>query len=120
MTYYLLAVHGAAEMGEFGSYGSRAEMEEAFAATDAFNRRLRDGGHWVFAGALGAASSARVVDGRGAVPVITDGPYLRGDEVLSGFWIIDAPDLDVAQALAADGSKACRGTVEVRPFEGVV
>ena len=120
MTHYLLSVHGPAERNEFGNYASREEMEEAFAATDVFNRRLRDGGHWVFAGGLGSASAAVVVDGRGDAPVITDGPYLRGDEVLSGFWIIDAPDLDVAQALAADGSKACRGTVEVRPFEGVV
>ena len=41
MTHYLLAVHGPAEMDEFGSYGSKEEMEEAFAATGAFNDRLR-------------------------------------------------------------------------------
>ena len=33
--------------------------------------------------------------------------------------MIEAPDLDVALALAAEGSKACRGTVEVRPFGSV-
>ena len=37
-------------------------------------------------------------------------------EYLGGFWVIEAADLDVALALAAEGSKACRGTVEVRPF----
>jgi hypothetical protein len=50
--------------------------------------------------------------------VITDGPYLETKEVIGGFWIIDAPDLDVALKLAAEGSRACRGTVEVRPFDG--
>ena len=32
------------------------------------------------------------------------------------FWIIEAPDLDVALKLATEGSKACNRKVEVRPF----
>ena len=118
MTHYLLSVHGPAEMGEFGSYGSREEMEAAFAATDAFNDRLRADGYWVFAGGLQSASTATVVDGQGEAPVMTDGPYLETKELIAGFWVIEAPDLDVALELAAAGSKACRGKVEVRPFEG--
>ncbi len=47
--------------------------------------------------------------------MLTDGPYLESKEHLGGFWVIDAPDLDVALRLAAEGSKACRGKVEVRP-----
>ena len=50
---------------------------------------------------------------------MTDGPYLETKEVIGGFWVIDAPDLDVALKLAAKGSKACRGKVEVRPFDGL-
>jgi hypothetical protein len=119
MTHYLLAVHGPAEMNEFGNYGSREEMEEAFAETGAFNERLRADGYWVFAGGLQQASTATVVDGRGEAPVVTDGPYLETKEVIGGFWVIDAPDLDVALKLAAEGSKACRGKVEVRPFDGL-
>jgi hypothetical protein len=119
MTHYLLAVHGPAEMGEFGNYGSKEEMEEAFAATGAFNDQLRADGYWVFAGGLKPASTATVVDGQGRTPVMTDGPYLETKEVLGGFWVIDAPDLDVALKLAAEGSKACRGKVEVRPFDGL-
>ena len=74
MTHYLLAVHGPAEMDEFGSYGSKEEMEEAFAATGAFNDKLRADGYWVFAGGLQPASTATVVDGRGERPVMTDAP----------------------------------------------
>ena len=65
------------------------------------------------------SSTASVVDGTGPSPVITDGPYLETKEWIGGFWIIDAPDLDVALKLAAEGSKACRGVVEVRPFAGI-
>jgi hypothetical protein len=50
--------------------------------------------------------------------VVTDGPYLESKEYVGGFWIIEAPDLDVALKLAADASKACRSKVEVRPFAG--
>lgn len=119
MTHYLLAVHGPVERNEFGSYGSKEEMEEAFAATGAFNERLRATGYWVFAGGLQPATTATVVDGQGDTPVVTDGPYLETKEAIGGFWVIDAPDFDVALKLAAEGSKACRGRVEVRPFDGI-
>ena len=119
MTHYLMAVHGPPEIGEFGNYGSREDMEQAFAATNAFNDKLRADGYWVFAGGLQSASTATVVDGQGETPVMTDGPYLETKEVIAGFWVIDAPDLDVALRLAAEASKACGGKVEVRPFDGL-
>src|SRR5690349_22939401 len=102
MTHYLLTVHGPAERNEFGNYGSKEEMEEAFAATGAFNEQLRADGYWVFAGGLEPVSTATVVDGQGATPVVTDGPYLETKEALGGFWVIDAPDLDVALEIAAE------------------
>ncbi len=119
MTNYLLSVHGPAEMTEFGSYGSKEEMEKAFADTDVFNEKLRTEGYWVFAGGLEPASKATVVDGQGEAPMMTDGPYIESKEVIGGFWLIDAPSLDVALQLAAEGSKACRGKVEVSAFDGL-
>jgi hypothetical protein len=88
------------------------------AAIDAFNDRLEAEGHWVFAGGLASPSTATVVDNRDGETVFTDGPYLESKEYLGGFWIIDAPDLDVALKLAAEGSKSCNRKVEVRPFLG--
>jgi hypothetical protein len=82
----------------------------------AFNEGLRAEGHWVFAGGLGSPDPATVVDGRGGEPVFTDGPFVESKEYLAGFWIIEAPDLDVALKLAAEGSRACNRKVEVRPF----
>lgn len=119
MPHYLMSVHGPAVRGEFGNYGSQEEMEKAFASTGAFNDTLRSGGYWVFAGGLEPAAAATVVDGQGQTPLMTDGPYLQTEELIGGFWIIDAPDRQVALELAAEGSKACRGKIEVRPFEGL-
>jgi hypothetical protein len=117
MTKYLMSVYGPAEYREHANYASREEMLQSFADTGAFNEKLQAEGYWVFADGLEQATTATVVDGQGEEPMITDGPYLESKEHLGGFWIIEAPDLDVALGLAAEASKACRGKVEVRPFQ---
>ncbi|MGA5300289.1 YciI family protein [Nucisporomicrobium flavum] len=89
---------------------------EEMTAIDAFNDRLQAEGHWVFAGGLGAPATATVIDNRGAEPVVTDGPYVESKEHIAGFWIIEAPDLDVALKLATEASRHCNRKVEVRPF----
>jgi hypothetical protein len=90
---------------------------DEMAAITAFNDRLRADGHWVFAGGLEWPSAATVVDNRDGEAMFTDGPFLESKEYVVGFWIIEAPDLDVALKLAADGSNACQAKVEVRPFQ---
>ena len=85
-------------------------------AIRAFNERLEADGHWVFAGGLGSPATATVIDNRGGEAVFTDGPFVESKEYLAGFWIIEAPDLDAALKLAAEGSKACNRKIEVRPF----
>lgn len=117
MPRYLLSVYGPAERTEFSGYPSKQAMLQAFADTGAFNDKLQREGHFVFADGLAPATAATTVDGQGDTPVLTDGPYLETKEHLGDFWVIEAADLDVALALAAEGSKACRGKVEVRPFQ---
>jgi hypothetical protein len=106
MQYLLSVIHDGT--------GLASPTEEA--DIDAFNDRLRAEDHWVFAGGLGSAESATVIDNRGDEAVFTDGPFVESKEYLAGFWIIEAADLDVALKLAAEGSKACNRKVEVRPF----
>jgi hypothetical protein len=122
MTQYLLSVwhddHELDALSETGGYASPEEMQEAFEATDRFNTKLQEAGMWVFAGGLQLPSTATVVDGTGTDVVVTDGPYAEAKEQIGGFWIIEAPDLDVALRWAAEGSAACKGKVEVRPFQG--
>jgi len=89
---------------------------DEMAAIDAFNEQMQADGHWVFAGGLAAPSSATVVDNRDGQPVFTDGPYIESKEHLIGFWIVEAPHLDQALRLAAEGSRACNRRIELRPF----
>ena len=86
------------------------------AAIDVFNDRLQAEGHWVFAGGLGMPDTATVIDNRSEDAVVTDGPFLESKEYLAGFWIIEAPDLDVALRLATQGSTHCNRRVELRPI----
>jgi hypothetical protein len=96
--------------------GTEVPLPGEMAAIDAFNDQLQAEGHWVFAGGLGAPDTATVIDNRGGEALFSDGPFVETKEHLAGFWIIEAPDLDVALALAAEGSKRCNRRVEVRPF----
>ena len=95
---------------------SNSATEDELAAIDAYNDGLVADGHWVFAGGLAAPSTATVIDNRDGKALFTDGPFVESKEYLAGFWVIEAPDLDVALKLAAEGSRACNRKVEVRPF----
>ena len=114
MAEYMLSVHHVE--GEPAPAGE--EMQQAFEAVDAFNQKLQDAGAWVFAGGLMPRETATTVDATTPEPIITDGPFAETKEWLGGFWIIDVPDLDAALEWAREGSAACRGKVEVRPFQG--
>jgi hypothetical protein len=109
MTQYLISV-----LDDTTNSATADEMT----AIDAFNEQLRADGHWVFAGGLASPGTATVVDGRNGEAVFTDGPYVESKEYLAGFWIIEAPQLDVALRLAAQGSKHCNRKVELRAFLG--
>jgi hypothetical protein len=66
---------------------------------------------------LSTVLTARVVREKDGALLHTDGPYLEGKEHIGGFWIIEAPDDDAAMAWADKATLACRGAVEVRPFQ---
>jgi hypothetical protein len=104
MQYMFSVIHDSSELA------TPSEM----AAIDAFNDRLIADGQWVFAGGLDDAVS--VIDNRGDEAVFTDGPFIESKEFLAGFWVIEAPNLDVAMKLATEASKHCNRKIEVRPF----
>jgi hypothetical protein len=94
-------------------------MEETYRDVEAVNVQLREAGAWVFAGGLHPASSATVVRMRDGEVLTTDGPFAETKEQLGGFWVIKAADLDAALAWSAKAAEACRGPVEVRPFQDI-
>jgi hypothetical protein len=113
MTQYMLAVHGTADDPEVDPEA----IQPAFEAVDVVNKKMMDAGVWVFAGGLEPIDVATTVDNTGGEPIITDGPFAESKEWLGGFWILELPDLDAALEWATEASKACRGKVEVRPFQ---
>jgi hypothetical protein len=114
MPVYLLSVHSV----EGQEPPAPEAMQAAFAAVDQFNAKLQEQGAWVFGGGLHPVDTATVVDAsKGGDVITTDGPFAEAKEHIGGFWIIKAPDLDAAMTWAAEGSAACAGPVEVRPFQ---
>ena len=114
MTQYLLSVY----MTEGEPEPSPEEIAQAYSDVDVFNKELMDSGSWVFGGGLEPADTATVVKGgKDGDVLMTDGPFPEAKEQLGGFWVITAPDLDAALALAAKATAACRAPVEVRPFQ---
>lgn len=109
MTQYMFSViHGELDYTD-------DELSQIGQAVDAFNKKYED--ITVFAGGLEVPETATMVDGTGATPVITDGPFAETKEHLGGFWVLEIADLDAALKLAAEASKACALPLEVRPFQ---
>lgn len=114
MGQYLLSVHHR----EGDPMPDAETISQMFAGVEAFNADLQSSGAWVFAGGLQPPSSAAVVRiGDGGTAVVSEGPFSDSPVQLGGFWVVEAPDLDAALELARRGAVACRGPVEVRPFQ---
>jgi hypothetical protein len=62
-----------------------------------------------------SATTITVKGGKGGDLVMTDGPYAEAKEVLGGFYLIEAPDLDEAVKWAAQIPAAWHAKIEVRP-----
>jgi hypothetical protein len=77
---------------------------------------LAEGGAMIAAYALTPRDMATSIRG----DVLTDGPFVDAKEVVAGFYIIEAPDLDAALAIARLNPVVWEGGgVEVRPVHSV-
>lgn len=76
---------------------------------------LAETGGLVAAFALEEGITATSVRGEG----VTDGPFVDAKEVVAGFYVIEAPDLDSALRIAGRNPVVRQGGgVEVRPVAG--
>jgi hypothetical protein len=76
---------------------------------------MRDSGRFVAGDALQGIETATSVSVRDSKVLTTDGPFAETNEVLGGFYIVDADDLDDAIRWAAKIPGAAYGTIEIRP-----
>jgi hypothetical protein len=61
------------------------------------------------------ATVVRVEGARGGQVITTDGPYAETKEALTGYYLIEADNLEEAVRIAAEIPAAWAGAVEVRP-----
>lgn len=91
------------------------EMSALNARHLAFNDQLLDSGHFVEAEALQPGAATTCVRIRNGKVSLTDGPYAETKEMVAGFYLIEARDLNEAVQVASRIPAAPLGTVEVRP-----
>jgi hypothetical protein len=62
------------------------------------------------------ATTITVSGGKGGDVLLVDGPYAEAKEVLGGYFLLEAANLDEAIAWAAQNPGAWRGKIELRPI----
>lgn len=113
MAQYLLSVHYV----EGQEAPDPDTMQQMYADVEALNQEMQKAGAWVFAGGLEEPSDATVVREQDGGIVTTDGPFPEAKEHLGGFWVLDVADREAALDWARRATVACKGPVEVRPFQ---
>lgn len=82
----------------------------------AYNHELTRNNHYITAEALQPVDTARTVRVRRGKPLVTDGPFAETKEVVGGFILIEAADMNQALEIAAGIPLAKLGSIEVRPI----
>lgn len=110
MKYLLLIYHDEKGFEDL----TDSQREEIYRDFRALREELVQGGIFLTGSQLqptATATSVRVRDGKA---MITDGPFAETKEQLGGYFLIEAKDLDEANAIAARIPSARTGTIEVR------
>lgn len=109
---YALLIYGEEPVEDVPGEAMAAEMAEYFA----FGDHVRARGAYVAGEALHPVATATTVRVRDGQTLTTDGPFAETKEVLGGFYLVEAGDLDEAIGYAAMIPGARSGCVEVRPI----
>ena len=94
---------------------TEAQRAKCYEESAAFARQLHDKGQFIYSAPLhptSMATSIRAVEGK---RLVTDGPFAETREQLGGFFLVEAPNLDEAIAIAKQIPAGQWGTVEIRP-----
>ena len=108
--YMLLCYDDAQVWNELGAAALHAAQAEAVALVQQVDAR----GQYISASPLHPITTATSVRIRQGQRLVSDGPFAETREVLGGFYLIQARDLNDALAVAAKHPGAKIGTVEIR------
>lgn len=81
----------------------------------AFVEELVNSGHLLLGEPLHTVEMATTVRIRNGQLTVTDGPFAETKEMLAGFYLVDAVDLNEAIKIASRIPPAEYGSIEVRP-----
>jgi hypothetical protein len=96
-------------------FSQSPEAQAVLAAVGPHDEELRASGQLVASEALTLPNEAMTVKVRDGQMSATDGPFLETKEMLAGFLLIEARDLNDAVQLAGRMPFAKLGFIEVRP-----
>ena len=94
---------------------SQKESDSITEQSLAYDEELVKSGYFIAAEALNSVHTATTVRVRNGKISATDGPFAETKEVLGGFVMINARDLDEAIQIASKIPLARWGSIEVRP-----
>jgi hypothetical protein len=111
MMRYLCLIHlDEAEMEALPAH----EMDALNAGHLDLNDELRRSGHFIEAEALRPSREMARLR-RGHRVSVTDGPFTETKELVAGFYLLEARDMDEAVEIASRFPGGRHGTVEIRP-----
>ena len=116
MPQYMLSVHTAT--GEPREPMTDEQQRSGFARIAGLEADMEAAQAFVFSARLSEPGEARVVRRGAGEPKSTDGPFAETKEQLGGFYLIEAPTIDVAVDWASRVSEAIGEPIEVRPLVG--
>jgi hypothetical protein len=96
---------------------SKSEWEVLRAETLTYVDELKKNGYLITAEPLQSVRTAAIVRVRNGKISITHGRFAETKEILGGFFLIDAKDMNEAIQCAAKWPSARLGSIEVRPRE---
>ena len=68
----------------------KSEFDALVAESLAYDHELRDGGHYLYSGALQSVETAKTIRIQSGKVLTTDGPFAETKEHLGGFIVIEA------------------------------
>jgi hypothetical protein len=80
-----------------------------------YDKELAKRGVYIASSALQPAQTAKTIRRRSGKTTVTDGPYAESKEMLGGFILVEACDMDEAVRIAENIPVGKFASVEVRP-----
>jgi hypothetical protein len=110
---YTILIHETAE--GFSARTDPQRQESYWQGTMRYLQALKDAGIFVSGAGLQPPETSTLIRFKDGKHLVQDGPFADTKEQLGGFFVIEAPDLDVALEWGARFPQRAGLVVEVRP-----